>query len=66
LQFALHGGEDYELLFTAPPGKHIPARIAGISISQIGHITRRRKIFLRDQSGVGYELQPRGWEHFRR
>jgi thiamine-monophosphate kinase len=66
LQFALHGGEDYELLFTAPYGKRIPSRIAGIPITQIGHITRQRKIFLRNQDGVGYELQPRGWEHFRR
>jgi thiamine-monophosphate kinase len=65
LQFALHGGEDYELLFTAPPGKRIPSRIAGIPITQIGHITRQRKIFLRNRGGVGYELQPLGWEHFR-
>jgi thiamine-monophosphate kinase len=66
LQFALHGGEDYELLFTAPSGKRIPSRIAGIPITQIGRITRGKKIFLRKESGVGYELQPRGWEHFRR
>jgi thiamine-monophosphate kinase len=66
LQLALHGGEDYELLFTAHPGKRIPARIAGIPITQIGHITRLRKIFLRNRGGVGYELEPLGWEHFRK
>jgi thiamine-monophosphate kinase len=66
LQFALHGGEDYELLFTAPRGKRIPSRIAGIPITQIGHITRQRKIFLMNHGGVGYELPPQGWEHFRR
>src|SRR5580700_4438207 len=65
LQFALHGGEDYELLFTVPYGKTIPSRIAGIPIARIGHITRQRKIFLRNRSGVGYEFEPRGWEHFR-
>ena len=65
LQYALHGGEDYELLFTARQGKRIPSRIAGIPITQIGQITRRRKIFLRNQGGVGYELEPQGWEHFR-
>jgi thiamine-monophosphate kinase len=65
LEFALHGGEDYELLFSAPRGKRIPSRIAGIPITHIGHITRRRKIFLRNRGGVGYELQPQGWEHFR-
>jgi thiamine-monophosphate kinase len=66
LQFALHGGEDYELLFTASPGKRIPSRIAGIAITQIGHITRRRKIFLKEKGGLGYELEPLGWEHFRK
>lgn len=66
LQFALHGGEDYELLFTAPHNKGIPSRIAGIPITQIGHITRGRKIFLRNENGVGYELETRGWEHFRK
>jgi thiamine-monophosphate kinase len=68
LQFALHGGEDYELLFTAPRGKRIPSHIAGVPITHIGHITRGRgrKIFLMNRSGVGYELQPRGWEHFRK
>jgi len=66
LQFALHGGEDYELLFTAPASKRLPSRIAGIPITPIGLITRARKIVLRNQSGIGYELEPRGWEHFRR
>ena len=66
LEFALHGGEDYELLFTAPRGKRIPSRIAGIPITQIGHITRGRKIFLTNRSGAAHELQPQGWEHFRK
>jgi thiamine-monophosphate kinase len=66
LQFALHGGEDYELLFTVPPGKRIPSRIAGVPITPIGHITRSSEVILRNRAGVGYELQPRGWEHFRK
>ena len=67
LDLALHGGEDYELLFTARPGKRVPSRIAGIPLTQIGHITRRRKIFLfNHRQNVSYELIPRGWEHFRR
>jgi len=65
LQLALHGGEDYELLFTARPGKRIPSRIAGVPITHVGHITRGRNIFLRNRAGVAYQLQPRGWEHFR-
>jgi len=66
LDLALHGGEDYELLFTASQGKHVPRRIAGVAISQIGVITRSRGIFVRNPKGVGYELHVRGWEHFRR
>jgi len=67
LHFALHGGEDYELLFTAPREKRVPARIAGIPITRIGHILRGRgrKIFLMNRS-VGYELHARGWEHFQK
>jgi len=66
LQFALHGGEDYELLFTAHRSRRVPSRLAGIPITHIGHITRERKIFLRNRGGIGYELAPLGWEHFRR
>jgi len=63
MRLALHGGEDYELLFTVPRGKRIPAQIAGISLTQIGAITRGKRVF--SMSGdVGYELQPKGWEHF--
>ncbi len=66
LQLALHGGEDYELLFTAPRSKRTPSRIAGIPITNIGHITRQREVFLMNSAGVGLELRPQGWEHFRK
>jgi thiamine-monophosphate kinase len=66
IELALHGGEDYELLFTAPSNRRIPSRVAGVPITQIGHITRKKKIFLMDRGGVRQELQPEGWEHFRR
>jgi thiamine-monophosphate kinase len=66
LDLALHGGEDYELLFTARTGKRIPSQIAGVALTHIGHITRPRLILLRNLKGIAYELEPRGWEHFRR
>ena len=66
LQFSLHGGEDYELLFTAPRSKRIPSHIAGVPVTMIGYVTRFKKIFLKNESGVGVELQPQGWEHFRK
>jgi len=65
LRFALHGGEDYELLFTAPRGKRIPSRIAGVDITQIGQIKRTNKIVMINQQGTARELRPQGWEHFR-
>jgi len=66
LDLALHGGEDYELLFTAPANRRIPSQIGGVALSQIGHITRSRGIFMRNGKGAASELQPRGWEHFRK
>jgi thiamine-monophosphate kinase len=65
LNLALHGGEDYELLFTARPGKRIPPQIAGVPLTRIGRITRARKIILINADGTGSELKPQGWEHFR-
>jgi thiamine-monophosphate kinase len=66
LDLALHGGEDYELLFTAPPGKRIPTQIAATAITQIGQITRSRGVVVCNAKGATYELQPSGWEHFRK
>jgi len=66
LPLALHGGEDYELLFTARPEKRIPARIAGVHITRIGSIKRGKKIVLVNGKGRASELLPQGWEHFRR
>jgi len=66
LKFALHGGEDYELLFTAHRSKRIPLQLEGVPITMIGHVTRLKRIFLMNRSGRGVELQPQGWEHFRK
>ncbi len=65
LDLALHGGEDYELLFTVRPGKRVPPTIAGVALTSIGRITRAAKILLRDTTGT-HELKPQGWEHFHR
>ncbi len=64
LQFALHGGEDYELLFTAPPKKRIPRQIAGTPITRIGEITRGRQFKLLLPDGKSHPLQSGGWQHF--
>jgi len=66
LDLALHGGEDYELLITVPRGKRVPAQMAGVALTEIGRMTRSRRMVVRNAKGVGYELAARGWEHFRR
>jgi len=69
LEQALHGGEDYELIFTAPPGARIPQSIAGVPVTRIGLINRSQRmppgLLLVDSSGSKHQLKPRGWEHFR-
>jgi thiamine-monophosphate kinase len=64
LDYALHGGEDYELLFTAPPNRRIPAAIAGTPVTRIGEIVRGRKIKLRNIGGKTQPLASAGWQHF--
>ncbi len=69
LDLALHGGEDYELLFTAPPTARIPRSIAGVPIHQIGTMrppSRRRPLIVLSTCGSQkIPIAPAGWEHFR-
>ena len=68
LELALHGGEDYELLFTAPKRSKIPSHIAGVTITQIGEIRNRRDyssaIQIMGDNGKVRPLPQRGWQHF--
>jgi thiamine-monophosphate kinase len=67
VEMALHGGEDYELLFTAPASAKIPRRIAGVSLTAIGGILPagrgKPRVSLRTKKG-SQPLEPSGWEHF--
>ncbi len=65
LHFALHGGEDYELLFTVPAPRTLAAKIAGVRVSRIGEIIRGHGLWLMDSHGQRKALGPGGWEHFR-
>ena len=58
---ALHGGDDYELLFTSRG--RVPAQIAGVAVTRIGRVVRGRKMAL-VQEGWRSELRAKGWEHF--
>lgn len=67
LDDALHGGDDYELLFTAPADVRMPRSLAGVPVHPIGRMLRRqathpRMVIL--QGGQLRPLVPRGWQHF--
>jgi thiamine-monophosphate kinase len=64
VKFALHGGDDYELLFTASSKKAVPTHIAGVPVACIGAITKQKKMILLS-GGRRFELKAQGWEHFR-
>lgn len=64
---ALHGGDEYELLFTAHTGTKVPAKIAGVPVTLIGELrpkSGRSSVRIRDTSGWTKTLASRGWQHF--
>lgn len=67
LEEALHGGEDYELLFSAAADTRIPGRISGVSVTRIGRIVKARarqpRIVLLTATGR-QPLSRGGWQHF--
>ncbi len=63
LDLALHGGDDYELLFTS--AARVPSKIAGVRITRIGRTTRSAGMRLIRPDGKARPLQARGWEHFK-
>jgi thiamine-monophosphate kinase len=65
LKFTLHGGDDYELLFTVPGNKRMPPAIAGVTITQIGEITRVKNVVLINQNGRRVKFRQQGWQHFK-
>ena len=67
-KLALHGGDDYELLFTVPLHKArlLPRAFQGISLTPIGKITKQSKLVLRDENGGEQLLAAGGWDPFRK
>ena len=65
LEWALNGGDDYELLFTAAPRARVPKEIEGVAVTAVGEIVGKKGLWLEGESGRKKVLKPRGWEHFR-
>jgi thiamine-monophosphate kinase len=64
LELALHGGEDFELLFTLPPSRWERVRRSleglGCRVTPVGRVERGRGVFLGEE-----RLPERGYEHYR-
>jgi thiamine-monophosphate kinase len=67
LDLALHGGDDYELLFTVPGRnlKRIPRSQNGTPITAIGEVMKERTLLLVDEVGRELSLPNLGWDPFR-
>ena len=67
LELALHGGDDYELLFSVPrrKWKHVPSSLQGVPITAIGETTKEPGLLLVDAAGREVPIPNRGWDPFR-
>jgi thiamine-monophosphate kinase len=63
LELALHGGDDYELLFTS--AATVPSVVAGVRVTRIGRTTKSAPMRLIEKDGKARPLKPGGWEHFK-
>jgi len=68
LDFALAGGDDYELLFTAPPDQAdevlAAAELAGVSVTCIGRITPVAGLQVLDLQGLPLSRRFASFDHF--
>jgi thiamine-monophosphate kinase len=66
--FALNGGDDYELVFTAPPAAReqvaVAAREAHTPVTRIGTITPQPGLRVLDAHGQPVALRSRSFDHF--
>jgi thiamine-monophosphate kinase len=68
LEQALHGGEDYELLFTAHPKTVMPSSLGGVLVHAIGRMKKSGRgplVQMSHSGGKRTALEAGGWEHFR-
>jgi len=66
LQLALHGGEDFELLFTVSPQNvgRLPRKVDGVEITRVGEVAEEKNGVKISEGSRIWELNPGGWKHF--
>jgi thiamine-monophosphate kinase len=68
-QFVFSGGDDYELLFTAPSSAvgavESAARASGVAVARIGSIHAGCGLRVIDERGSAVDIAPRAFDHFR-
>jgi thiamine-monophosphate kinase len=66
-ELALHGGDDYELLFSVSPRRvsRLPANFRGVPLTQIGEITAGGGARVFGKDGKPEPLRAAGWDPFR-
>jgi thiamine-monophosphate kinase len=66
LDYAVNGGEDYELLFTVSERlrQKVPSSLGGVAIRRVGVITDKPLSCYFRQKGTTRRLLPRGFDHF--
>jgi thiamine-monophosphate kinase len=68
-RLALTGGDDYELLFTAPHARRCAveraAAGAGVAVTRIGEVTSTGRLELVDADGRAMDTAPHAFDHFR-
>ncbi len=66
--FALSGGDDYELCFTAPPSRRDDivaiSRQLGLPLTPVGEICAQPGLHLRAADGTVTAVNPSGYQHF--
>jgi thiamine-monophosphate kinase len=67
-QMALHGGDDYEILFSVSPARVslLPAKFRGLRLTKIGEITAGRGVRIIGKNGKPEKLAAAGWDPFRK
>ena len=66
LMLALHGGEDFELLFAVSPANtnRLPSKVDGVGLTKIGEIKPESDGIRVSEGSRVWDLKPEGWKHF--